>query len=70
MQISKTFLIFFEKGIDKCIERWYNRQARTKKQADWNLTIEQQEEKYKAKQSAKYILVKKSYIYSYKSKRS
>ena len=33
-----------------------------------SLKIEQQEEKYKAKQSAKYILVKKSYIYSYKVK--
>ena len=32
------------------------------------MKIEQQEEKYKAKQSAKYILVKKSYIYSYKVK--
>ena len=37
---------------------WYNSQAVATKGSERSLKIEQQEEKYKAKQSAKYILVK------------
>ena len=51
----KNFLKNFKKPIDKTNPVWYNQKAREKSgRKNWTLTIEQQRDKYKAKNSAKY----------------